>query len=308
VAPMDQSSPRPRTNLDAQRLLGTGVAVYLLLGVTLVVIGRGADAGALIAEGWHTVGDGLLGLLLVAASRLSARGVDAEHPYGREKFEHLGAAILGGVLLVFAGEAVFDLVGHATSGVPHQPDLGPQGTAIVVAVPLVRGAWVGVLLILARRLDSVAVQVEARHASVDAIVTTLAATAAIGGQWVPWVDALAAIAVVLMVAKMGSALVREHAPWLADRAVLSEQQIAVALQPFEAVVPQRVRSRGTPRAVFVDVVLGLPCSASVREAAVLIEAVTAALRTAFPNIVDVLVQIAPIAQGPPTVSHACTAS
>lgn len=293
---MNEAPHQPLKAFAAERVLRLGVIVYLVLGLTLVVIGRAADAGALIAEGWHTVGDGLLGVLLVAASRLSARGVDAEHPYGREKFEHLGAAILGGVLLVLAGEAVIDLLGHVASGAPHQPRLSPQTTALVVAVPLIRAVWVFVLLALARRFSSVSVQAEARHASVDAFVTALAAAAAIVGQWAAWVDVLGAVAIVLVVAWMGFALVREHAPWLADRAVLSEKDISAALEPFLSVVPQRVRSRGTPRAVFVDVLLGLPSGASVHEAALLSEAVAAALRAAHPNVVDVLVQIAPLAE------------
>jgi cation diffusion facilitator family transporter len=282
-----------------RRLLQAGAAVYLLLGLTLVVLGRAADAGVLIAEGWHTVGDGLLGVLLVAASRLAARGVDAEHPYGRGKFEHLGASILGGVLLVLAGVAVIDLVGHVASGAPHRPRLGPWATGIVVAVPLVRAAWVGVFSMIAKRTDSVAVQAEARHASGDALVTAVAAAAAILGQWAPWVDVLGAIAIVLVVAWMGGTLVREHAPWLADRAVLSEEEVTVALEGLDGVVPQRIRSRGTPQAVFVDVLLRLPPGASVREAAILGEAVTAALRAAHPNVVEVLVQVVPTAERPP---------
>lgn len=277
----------------------SGAAIWLLranvvsavgLGAVLLCVGRFGDSSTLVAEGWHTLGDGVLGLLCVYCAVLSARGADAEHPYGRAKFEHLAGAVMGGVLLMLAAEMTLDFVGHWLTGGAHRPSFSSTTTAVLLSVAGARCAWAIVLLTGARRAGSVALEVEARHARMDAFVTSAAVGAAIAGQWFPWSDVAGGLAVIVVVSITGVSLLRDHAPWLADRSVVPSESIERAVAGFSGELTlRRARSRGTPDQAFVEVVVEASEASTFGDVSALARGLEDHIRREIPEAVEVVV-------------------
>lgn len=273
-------------------MLHANVAITVVMGVVLLAAGRVGDSSTLVAEGWHTLGDGVLGMLSAYSAMLSARGADAEHPYGRGKYEHLAGAVMGGVLIVLAAEMTLDFVGHAASGHAHQPAFSSSGIVMLLALAAARCAWALTLFAAARRTASVALSVEARHVRVDAFVTCAAIGAALGGQWSPWCDVVGGLAVIVVVGLTGISLLKEHAPWLADRAVVPPDVIERALAELCCAASiRRTRSRGTPEQAFAEVVVDAHESLSLGEASAMARAIERRVLAACPEVTEVLVVV-----------------
>lgn len=271
--------------------LRANVLVAVVLGCGLLAAGRLADSSTLVAEGWHTLGDGVLGLLSMYAAMLSARGADAEHPYGREKFEHLAGAVVGGVLVALAAELCVDFGGHLISGAPHRPAFSNRGATAVLTLAAARIGWALTLSFIARRTRSIAAAVEAQHVRTDAVITSLAVAAALGAQWAIWVDAAGTLCVIGMLGASGVGLVREHAPWLADRSVVAVASIESAIDDFGDYRVRRARSRGTPDRAFIEVTVETEQDLSLRDVTSLATSMESAIQARIPAAVDVTVVV-----------------
>lgn len=270
-------------------VLRANIVITVTLGTFMLAGGRIADSTTLIAEGWHTLGDGILGALSMYAALLSARGADEEHPYGREKFEHLAGAVMGGVLVVLATEMCLDFVGHFVSSHPHRPVFSWEGVVTLLILVTVRCTWAIGLAVFAKRTASVVTGIEARHALVDSMVTLVAVCTALGGQWAYWLDVVGGLGVIGVIALTGVGLLRNHAPWLADRSVVPTSAVQHALLEFNGFTVRRSRSRGTPTRAFVEAVVEAPLALSLREASAIAHAMEETIRDKIPKVSEALV-------------------
>lgn len=70
--------------------------------------------GAMISDAIHSASDVFSSIIVIIGVKMSAKGSDAEHPYGHERFECVAAIILSVILLItglFVGsEAVQNVI------------------------------------------------------------------------------------------------------------------------------------------------------------------------------------------------------
>lgn len=289
-------NPRDARYHEVRKVTLIGSVVDLLLGVIKVVVGYLAHSQALVADGIHSFSDLLTDFLVLFAAKHAHRAADAEHPYGHGRIETLATVVLGVALILVAVGIIFDAARRL-----QEPDqlLQPGLLALLVALfsVLAKEAIYQYTARVARRLRSKMLMANAWHSRTDAIssiVVMIGVAGVMAGY--PYLDAVAAIAVALMIAKIGWDLLWKSAQELIDTA-LDPKEVEAIRQTIVAVEGVRdchmLRTRVSGSDSLVDVHIMVDPMLSVSEGHQIGEAVRLRLVAELEHVSDVTVHIDP---------------
>jgi cation diffusion facilitator family transporter len=293
-------------------------SVGAAVGLTIIKLVVGLLSGSLgiLAEAAHSGLDLVAALMTFLAVRVADRPADATHNYGHAKVENLSALFEAGLLLLTALWIIYEALrrlllheGHVEASILA---LLVMGISIVVDVSRSR-----VLLRVARRLGSQALEADALHFSTDIWSSTIVIVGLLIlklaemlhlPEWVRQADAVAALGVSLLVIWVGLRLARETIDALLDRAPEElVQQIEQAIKGVEGVSElRRVRVRRSGNKLFADVVVAAPRTFTFEQTHALSERVEQAtisgVHARAPQAeVDVVVHLEPVATPEETV-------
>ena len=213
---MQQSSDKQH---QAQRITLIGAVIDAVLGVLKIIFGMLAHSSALVADGIHSLSDLLTDFLVVAIIKYSHQEPDEEHPWGHARFETIGTVILGCILVAVAGAMAFESISTLlkTEVIPL-----PEWPALVVAAISVvaKEAIFRYTLAVGKRIKSDLIIANAWHSRTDAfssIIVFVGVAGAMSG--LIWLDALAAVIVAFIVAKIGWELTWKSIQELVDTAL-----------------------------------------------------------------------------------------
>lgn len=198
-----EGSSRDARYRETVKVTLVGSAVDLLLGVVKIVIGIVGHSQALIADGIHSISDLATDIVVLYAAKHASHEADEEHPYGHERIETVATVILGVALITVA-------IGIAYSALQRMlhPEqlLQPSFWVLVVAVISVisKELIYHYTMRVARKYNSAMLRANAWHSRSDAVSSIIVVVGVIGTMaGLPYLDALAAIGVAYMVAKIG---------------------------------------------------------------------------------------------------------
>jgi cation diffusion facilitator family transporter len=215
---------------------------------------------ALISEALHSAVDVIATIITWMVVRVSDRPADAEHHYGHGKLESISALGVIALLYVLAGGILVESFSRLREGAA--PPLISTIPFVVLLVDIAVNLWrARALHRAAHQTQSQALAADALHFSSDvagsvAVIIGLVLSA-IGFHWG---DAVAAIAVALMIAALGLRLARSTVETLVDRAPegVAEQAMA-AIGAIPGVVDiERLRARMVGATHFIDAVVRVP--------------------------------------------------
>ncbi|WP_297324797.1 cation diffusion facilitator family transporter [Nitrosomonas sp.] len=281
---------------DVRKVTLVGSVLDLMLGVTKIVVGWFANSQALIADGIHSLSDLLTDFMVLYAAKHSHRAADEAHPYGHGRIETLATVSLGVVLVIVA-------IGIATSAIQRLNDphvlLDFSILALLVAlVSVVSKEWIyHYTMAAARRLRSDMLTANAWHSRSDAF-SSIVVLIGIAGVMLgyPYLDAIAAVVVAAMIAKIGFDLVRSSTRELIDTA-LDPETVNAIREHIYAVNGVRsihtLRSRKSAGDAFVDVHIQVDPRLSVSEGHQIGDAVRRRLMKHVDEVTDVTVHIDP---------------
>lgn len=281
---------------EMRKVTLVGSAVDLLLGTSKIFFGVVANSQALIADGVHSLSDLVTDFLVLFAAKHSHRAADKEHPYGHGRIETVATVILGVSLTLVAIGISYDAIRRLLT-----PELllHPGVLALVVALisVLSKEAIYQYTVRVARRLRSKLLLANAWHSRSDALSSVIVMIG-VGGAMAgfPWLDAVAAVAVAVMIAKIGWNLLWKNLQELIDTALDPEQVEAIRrsitrLDGVRALHMLRTRHSGSD--ALVDVHILVDPRLSVSEGHQIGEAVRVSLIERFDEITDVTVHIDP---------------
>lgn len=280
-----------------------------------LIAGAASGSLSLVAGGLDSAFDGLANVAGLVAMRVVASPPDAEHPYGHRKFETLTAVGIAGLLLATCGRLAWDAAGRlagflgatglpipgGSTGVTAGADghVGPEIGALALAAPLVSFALNFAASEYERRrgrtLGSELLVSDAGHTRADAGVSLSLFVGLIAVRaGYPIVDPLMALGIAAVVARVGLSIIRDTAGVLADAVALDP----VALRTTAVAVPgvegaHRIRSRGAPDAIAVDLHVQVDPHLGIGRAHAIGHAVQDALRARFSGIAEVVVHVEP---------------
>jgi len=281
---------------DVRRVTLVGSVMDFVLGVIKVFAGWLANSQALIADGIHSFSDVFTDFFVLYAAKQAHKAADDEHPYGYGRVETLTTVGLGIVLMVVACGIVYDSILRLS-----KPDilLVPGILALVVAiVSIISKEWIyQYTVIAARRLRSDMLMANAWHSRSDAVSSIVVMLGIVGTMYgYPYLDAVAAVVVAVMIAKIGFGLVRSSTRELIDTA-LDSDEVDVIRKHILTVAGVRsvhmLRSRMSAGDAFIDVHIQVDPLLSVSEGHQIGDAVRRRLLEAVDVVSDVTVHIDP---------------
>ncbi len=247
----------------------------------------------MISDGFHSLTDTASNVMGLAASRVSRKPPDADHPYGHRKFETLAAAGIFVFLLLVVIEvlrAALDRLSGAAA---------PQVTGWSFAVMI--GTLVVNLLVVryerseGRRLSSELLLADATHTQSDVFTScaVIASLVAVQAGY-PVLDPIAALLIAAFIARSGWRIARDTSGILADRVALNEDEIrGVVMSVPEVMGCHAIRSRGSADHIFLDLHVWFRGEITLFEAHRLSHVVKDLLMERFPDIADAIIHIEP---------------
>ena len=273
-----------------------GAVVNVLLSIGKVVIGIASGSQSLVADGIHSLSDLLTDVMVIFAAKHASRDADDDHPYGHGRIETLITVALGVILLLVAGGIAID----ATFRLFHPERLTHPGvTALVMAAISVVAKEVlyQYTLHVAKKIRSNLLRANAWHHRSDAI-SSVVVIVGIGGTMagLPYLDAIAAIGVALMIAKIAWELGWHAVHELIDTALEAERVEAIrnVIQSVDGVRElHTLRTRRMGADALVDVHIQVDPLLSVSEGHYISESVRHRVIREIDEVQDVLVHIDP---------------
>ncbi len=273
-----------------------GAVIDLALGVAKITFGVVAQSQALIADGVHSLSDLATDGLVLYAAKHASRGADEEHPYGYRRIETMATVGLGVALVATALGIVVD----ATRRLFH-PELllHPGASALLIAALSIvaKEAIYHYTMHAARKYRSSLLRANAWHSRSDAI-SSLIVVVGIAGTMagLPYLDAIAAIGVAVMIAKIGWGLGWQGVRELVDTGLDSERVDAIRHTIVDVDGVQALhllRSRHMGSDALVDVHIQVDPTLSVSEGHQISETVRNQLIDRVEEVSDVMVHIDP---------------
>lgn len=268
------------------------------LGLSVLKVGAGVlwHSQALVADGIHSLSDLLSDVLVWYAGCHAARTPDQEHPYGHGRYETLATLVLGVLLLMVASGIGWDAGKRLFA-----PDdlLRPQPLALAaVLVSILVKEWLyWWTLGYARRARSELLRANAWHHRSDAVSSVVVLVGLVGTLLgLPYLDAIAAVVLAVMIAHIGWKLGHQSIRELVDTGLEAEHLAAIektigSVGGVGSFHRLRTRKHGWQAAVDVHVLVDPRLSVS--EGHMIALLVEERLKSQIGEITDVTVHIDP---------------
>jgi len=282
----------------------SSVVAAIFLTVLKLVVGLLTGSLGILAEAAHSGLDLVAALVTFFAVRLSDRPPDKRHLYGYGKVENLSALIETLLLLVTCVWIIYEAIQRLFFK-PVEVEASVWAFGVMIVSIVVDVSRSRILYRAAQKYKSQALEADALHFSTD-IWSSSVVIVGLGLVWLSgrlsseweWLvkgDAIAALAVALIVVYVSLQLGRRAVavlldaapPGLAERVVDEVKQVP----GVESVGPVRVRQAGAE--VFVDLTVKVSRSASLQEAHQIATAVDARVSRLL-HRGDVVVHVDPI--------------
>lgn len=302
-----------------EKTLAALSSVGAAIGLTSLKIIVALLTGSLgiLAEAAHSGLDLVAALLTFFAVRVADRPADATHNYGHGKVENLSALAEAVLLLITAVWVIYEAIRRLLY---HQAlsDVSIWAFVVMAISIVVDFTRSRILLRVARRLGSQALEADALHFSTDIWSSSVVIAGLVVVSmtqhfhlpaWLEQADAVAALGVSAIVIWVGLQLAKETLDALLDRA---PEELAKKVQSYIDTVPdvtevRRIRVRRAGNKLFADVIIAAPRILTFEQIHELTERVERAAMDGVRSIapqgeVDVVVHVEPTASPTETVT------
>lgn len=281
---------------DTIRVTVIGSIVDLLLGVAKIVIGFISQSQALIADGVHSLSDLVTDFAVLYAAKHSHQEADEEHPYGHGRIETVVTVGLGIALVGVAVGIMIDAT-HRLFNPNTLFEPGMLALSIAIVSVVAKEAIYQYTMVFAKRYRSNMLKANAWHSRSDAISSIIVVVGIIGSMaGLIYLDAIAAIGVGIMIAKIGWDLAWHSVKELIDTGLEAERvkEIKNSILNVDGVTTLHIlRTRQIGADALVDVHIQVEPYISVSEAHYISETVRSKLIDEIEEVVDVMVHIDP---------------
>jgi cation diffusion facilitator family transporter len=279
-----------------RRVTLVGALVNVVVSAAQITGGVFAHSQALIADGLHTLSDLISDAVVLFAAKQGSQDADEEHPYGHRRIETLGSVFVG-LALVGVAVAIGFNAGERLFHPGRLLDPEPLALAFAALAIVSKEALYHYTVHVAKRVRSSLLRANAWHHRSD-VFSSLVVFAGIGGTLLglPYLDAIAAIVVAVMIARIGWQLASSGVRELIDTGLEPEEIEAIRrtiLDTDGVSGLHMLRTRRMGGEALADVHILVNSRISVSEGHRISEAVEHRLIEEFEEMSDVTVHIDP---------------
>lgn len=193
---LSHADARDENTKIRKRAVHIAIAASVSVAIIELLLGILLHLESLLAEGIHTLLDGVDSVIVLVTIYLAARPADRKHPFGYGKYEALGAAVEGVFVLGAGAGIAYRALSRLMTG--ESPPSIPMYVCALMLVAAVFYYIVSIYLMrIARESGSPAIYAEAMHLRTHIYITGgLAIGLLVGalGDW-PIIDTFLALAV-----------------------------------------------------------------------------------------------------------------
>lgn len=274
------------------------VLLYTLIANSAVALakilfGHFTNSISILSDGFHSLFDGVSNVVGLIGISIASHPPDKRHPYGHRKFETLFTLIIAAMIFM----TCYQILKNAYESLFNSSKATVTPTSfIIILITLM----INVIVMFyesrkGRELNSEFLIADARHTKSDIFVSLSVILGLIlfrAGY--TRADAIVAVIIALLIAKMGYEIIREASSVLVDTVCIDTGSIEKALMDVEGVKGcHDIRTRGTINSIFLDLHVCVRPDITLEEAHEIADRVEEAIKASFPDVADVVVHVEP---------------
>lgn len=298
-----QIQTEQRENLQIRRVTWIGLLVNIILTAGKLVAGVVGQSQAVVADGIHSLSDGVTDVAVIVGSYFWGKPPDDCHPYGHKRLETVVTIFIGFVLFA----AGIGIGWNAIVTLHENPPCPPGWIAAAAAAASIvcKEGLYRWTVYAGRRIGSLSLKANAWHHRIDAL-SSIPALLAVGGailfpEW-NFLDRVGAIVVSLFIFQAALKIVLQGVQELMDAGAprkIAEEIKDIACQHSEVYQVHGVRTRYTGNKLHVDLHVVVDGSLTVSQGHDIAEAVQQSILQKGPGVMDVVVHIEPLEYAKP---------
>jgi len=279
---------------EITRVLWVTFVLNLLVAVGKLLVGAVVGSLSMVADGIHSLLDASSNIVGLVSVHFASKPADEDHPYGHQKFEVVaafGIALMMGVTCVEILRTVYDrLTEQAVLPNPTSLAFG------VMAATMMVNAWVSWYEgKKGKQLGSPVLSADSAHTHSDILASLSVLAALIGAKLgLGFLDLAATVLVVVIIARAAWGIVDQSLQVLSDRIMLAPSRVMAVVRKVPGVIScHKVRSRGMPGSIFVDLHIQVSPKLTTLRSHALTHMVMARVKKAIPGVEEVFVHTEP---------------
>jgi cation diffusion facilitator family transporter len=277
-----------------QRIFIYALTLNIALAFLKLFVGWQTKSLGVISDALHSFLDGASSAVGLLAIYMAAQPPDEQHPYGHRKFEIIATFILSGLLLL----SCWEILGSAFRRLLHPaptPDFSWAAMLALLATLGINFGFSHYQRWKAKELHSHLLAADATHTRSDMYSTALAlvglATSRLG--WF-WMDALAAIGIVVIIARAAYLIIQDSIDTVAEANRLDKNTVQQIVESVHGVENAHdIRSHGMNTDIHVDLHIRIDENLTAKQVFDIEEQVTQAVKTRFPSVTHVAIRHEP---------------
>jgi cation diffusion facilitator family transporter len=269
------------------------LGLNLLVAFAKLLYGMATGSLGMQADGFHSLFDGVSNVVGLIGLRMASAPPDDVHPYGHKKYETLAAGAIGAMLLGTCLYLLWNSYQHWQGAV--EPQVTRLSFIVMVATMVVNYAVMRWERNKGRTLRSEILVADSQHTGSDILTScsVLVGLAAVHFGY-PIVDPLVAVAIAGVIAWTAVSVLAETSHSLTDMARLDAEQVRAVVMRTKGVLDcHKIRTRGLPHHIFVDLSVHVAPTMTVGESHELAHEVERSIKEGFEGVAEVIVHVTP---------------
>jgi cation diffusion facilitator family transporter len=287
-----------------QQVALTSVLASILLTVMKLVVGLMTGSIGIISEAAHSMLDFGAASLTLFAVKMSDKPADSKHHYGHAKVESVSALIETGLLVVTSVWIIYAAVERLIAGT-IDIEVTWYAVAVMVISIVVDFSRSRALKKVAKETNSQALEADALHFSSDILSSAVVLLGLFFvSAGIAWADAVAGIAVALLVGRAAFSLGKKTIDVLIDAAPegLAERIEEITMTISGVITIDKIRVKPTGPQVFIEMAVCVNRTLSVEKVQAICANIEKRVRDEFP-VGDITINTRPIALTSETIAE-----
>ena len=281
-----------------QQVLVYVLFLNLAVAFAKIIYGTLTSTLSMVADGYHSLFDGVSNIIGLAGSFIAARPPDSDHPYGHQKYETVASVFIA-LLLIFVGVEIFQNALNRFL-IRSTPEVTVVSFLVVFGTMCINYLVTRYEYRQGVSLRSQVLIADSMHTKSDIYVSlsVIVSLAAIKLGF-PLMDPLIALVISFLIFRAGFRIIKESSRSLLDMSRIEEKEICELVMGVEGVKGcHKIRTRGSIGDIRVDMHLLVRPDIPLEDAHLISHRVSKKLKGEYKDISDVVVHIEPFIPQP----------
>ncbi len=270
------------------------MGLNILVAVAKIAVGLLANAGSILADGYHSLSDSTGNIVGIVGLSIAGRKQDSNHPYGHKKFENISSLIIGIILFAVGSKVAYNSVLNIIN--PKIPEIVPLSFVIMVIT-----LFINIFVVVyegkqGKKLSSDVLISDSKHTGSDVLITCGVIITMIflklGAPAV--IDGIVSLIISAFIFKASIEILIEAIKPLTDSAMFNSEDIYNVAMSCEGVMGcHKIRSRGRDDEGYIDLHILTDPNMSVNDAHNLQHRLENILKERFGKEISAIIHVEP---------------